>query len=154
MHSRIRLTMDCRTLLWVLGRLRMFGQSWNHSVGEVCLYFHLEPNALGVFFLNVPTDKNPLGWSRTNVGWGSWTQNLLVCGLMFIWNLFLFWCGRDSPEVRRGILGTPVQIDVYMCRPSGHNASRNYSRSVFSIHFSLPLFPPLFLVILFVSTCL
>ena len=29
-----------------------------------------------------------------------------------------------------------------------------YLRSISSIHFSLPLFPPLFLVILFVSTCL
>ena len=66
-------------------------------------------------FSNVPTDKNPRRWGRTNVG--AATQKLLVCGHMLIWTLFLFWCGALNPEVRPGILDTPC---TNRPRPSGH----------------------------------
>ena len=85
-------------------------QEHKKCVGEVCLYFQLELNTLGI--LSAPTDKNTENWCRTKVG------ALLRKPFAEIhwYELFSpFWCGELTPEVCPSILDTPcITVPVHV----------------------------------------
>jgi hypothetical protein len=79
-------------------------------VGEVCLYYQLDLNTLGI--LRAPTNKNTKSWCRTNVG----ALFRKPFAEIHWYQLFPpFWCGELTPEVCLSILDTPcITVPVHL----------------------------------------
>jgi hypothetical protein len=123
MHSWIRLTMDCRTLLWVLGRLRMIWQPWD-CVGELCLYFRLEPNAVGFFFQIFPQIR--IHWVEVGRILGGWLNSKTTCLWTYVdINFFLVLVWGTQPWISSRHFRYTLYKSMFMC---GHNASHNCIR--------------------------
>jgi len=80
------------------------------SVGEVCLYFQLELNTLGI--LSAPTDKNTKNWCQANVG----ALLRKPFAETHWYELFPpFWYGELTPEVCPSTLDTPcITVPVHV----------------------------------------